>query len=151
MNELHKHFNSFQNYKRINNIKTINDNAGIKPVKVSKDLFKLLEASKNMDEKYSDRNDISFGRVIGIWKYYMNLNNDLETYMDKENRFPTIEELEEANKHTDINNIILNKKDMTGSWIKNRCRCHCKRLCSRNSVRWVNRKRDKICNDKCWT
>ena len=40
--ELHKLYDIYNNYEGINNIKTINDNAGIKPVKVNKDLIDLI-------------------------------------------------------------------------------------------------------------
>lgn len=47
----------------------INRNAGIKPVKVSSELFKLIERSKQISELTDGAFDISYSSMDNIWKY----------------------------------------------------------------------------------
>ncbi|MFD0796900.1 FAD:protein FMN transferase [Maribacter chungangensis] len=47
----------------------INDNAGIKPVKVSLELFKLIERSKQISEITNGAFDITFAGMDTIWKF----------------------------------------------------------------------------------
>ena len=51
LKEYHELYDIYNNYPGINNIKTINDNAGIKPVKVDKRIIHLLKFSKNITKK----------------------------------------------------------------------------------------------------
>ena len=45
--ELHRLYDIYNDYEGINNIKTINDNAGIKPVKVDREIIDLVVFAKN--------------------------------------------------------------------------------------------------------
>ena len=106
---LHKLYTHFDDYEGINNIKTINDNAGIEPVKVDKDLFDLIKFSKDLTENYSDKTDMAFGPVLDVWHRYREdgLKNPDSA------KVPTMEELEKAKQHIDINKVILNEEDST--------------------------------------
>lgn len=108
--ELHKYYDKYNNYEGVNNIKTINDNAGIRPVKVDKEIIDLIKFSKNMYEKTGIlKTNIAYGAVINIWSAYRD-----EAEVNPENaRIPTIEELERASKHTDINKVILDEENST--------------------------------------
>ena len=44
-------FDIYNSYEGLNNIKTINDNAGIAPVKVDKDIIELLNLAKDLYTK----------------------------------------------------------------------------------------------------
>lgn len=101
--ELHKLFDRYNNYEGINNIKTINDNAGIKPVKVDREIIDLINFSKEMYFNNKQRTNIAFGSVLDVWAKYRD-----EAELDPNNaKIPSIEELEAANKHTDINKVIV--------------------------------------------
>lgn len=113
LNDLHKKFNSYEGYEGINNVYTINQEAGQNPVKVSDELFNLINQSIDFYHKYSDRNDISFGNVTKIWKDYSSLNAKEDLGLPTEDRLPKIEELEESNSHTNIDNIVLDQKEKT--------------------------------------
>lgn len=106
---LHKLYDIYNDYEGINNVKTINDNAGKTPVKVDKDIIELLKFSKEMAEKYSDQTNIAFGSVLKIWHDY---REEALKEPDKA-KIPTMEELQEAAKHTDINKVIINEEDGT--------------------------------------
>lgn len=107
---LHKLYDNYKNYEGINNVKTINDNAGKDPVKVDKDLFDLIKFSKENYEKTLGKVNIAMGSVLRIWHDVRENNEGVE---ESKTIIPTQKELEEANKYTDINAIELNEKDMS--------------------------------------
>lgn len=63
-------FDTFETYKDLNNIKTINDNAGIKPVEVDPLIIQLLLDSKQWSEKTNGLFDPTMGPVLKIWHKY---------------------------------------------------------------------------------
>ncbi len=105
---LHKLYSTYDNFENVNNAKMINDMAGIKPVKVDKDLFDLIKLSKENYKKYNQKTNIAFGSVTDLWKKYR--DNALEK---KVIAIPSQKELEENNKHTNIDDIILDEKNST--------------------------------------
>lgn len=107
---LHKLYDNYRNYDGVNNVKTINDNAGKEPVKVDKDLFELIKFSKDNYKNTLGKVNIAMGSVLEIWHDVREKNEGLD---ESETTIPSQAELEEANKHTDINSIVLNEKDMT--------------------------------------
>lgn len=106
---LHKLYDIYNDYDGVNNVKTINDNAGKSPVKVDKDIIDLIKFSKEMAEKYSDKTNIAFGSVLKIWHDYRE-----KALENPENaKVPNMEELQEAARHTDINKVIINEENST--------------------------------------
>lgn len=101
-------FDIYNDYDNINNIKTINDNAGIKPVKVDREIIELITAGKDAYEKTNGTVNIALGSVLKIWHNYREnaLNNGVYA-------IPSTEELSEANKHTDINSVIVDEENST--------------------------------------
>ena len=96
--ELHKLYDKYNDYEGINNIKTINDNAGVKPVKVSKDIIDLIIFSKNLYDEVGTETNIAMGSVLKIWHDYRE-----EGESDPINaKIPPMEELLAASEHTDI-------------------------------------------------
>ena len=63
----HQLFDIYNNYEGINNLKTINDNAGIAPVKVNPDIIELLQISKEMNEMSNQEFDVTYGSVLKVW------------------------------------------------------------------------------------
>lgn len=80
----------------------INTNAGIKPVEVSWELFKLIERSVQISELTNGAFDISFTALDEIWKLDGSMN-----------AMPTKGEIKETTLKTGYKNIILNSKDQT--------------------------------------
>ena len=107
--ELHKLYDRYNDYEGINNVKTINDNAGVKPVKVEKELLDLITFSLEMYEKTGEETNIAMGAVLKIWSEYRD-----EAEMDPDNaKIPPIDILIEANKHTDINKVKVDIENST--------------------------------------
>ncbi len=106
---LNKYYDIYNNYKNVNNIKTINDMAGRKPVKVSKEIIDLLLFSKEWYYKTGKVVNIAFGSVLSIWHDYRN-----EGLLDPNKaRIPNNKLLQEAFKKTDIEKIIVDKSKST--------------------------------------
>jgi thiamine biosynthesis lipoprotein len=107
--ELHKLYDIYNDYNGINNIKTINDNAGIKPVKVDQKIIDLLKFAKNAYDLTSGQMNVAFGAVTSVWHDYREDGTN-----DPDNaKLPPMELLKEKNTHTDINKVIINEKDST--------------------------------------
>lgn len=80
----------------------INKNAGIKPVKVSSELFKLIERCKQISELTDGAFDISYSSMDKIWKFDGTMT-----------KMPTAEEIKESVDKVGYEKIILNKEDLT--------------------------------------
>ena len=104
LQNLHKLFDIYNNYENMNNLKTVNDNAGIKPVIVDKKLLDLIEYGKNAYSLTDGNLNIAMGSVLKIWHTCReNANNgNLPS-------IPSFETLNLASKNTDINSIIIDK------------------------------------------
>ncbi|MDD2417731.1 MAG: FAD:protein FMN transferase [Oscillospiraceae bacterium] len=109
LKEYHQLYDIYNEYDGINNIKTINDNAGKSPVKVDKRIIDLINFSKEVYTKTSGKCNIAMGSVLKIWHEYRESGMD-----DPENAaLPTKEELTAAARHTDINGIVIDQKAST--------------------------------------
>ncbi len=77
---LHKLYDKYNEYDGINNIKTINENAGIAPVEVDPFIIDLLNVSKFWYDNGYQLLDVSFGSVLKVWHNYreqgLDANND---------------------------------------------------------------------------
>ena len=63
-------FDIYNTYDGINNLKTINDNAGIKPVEVDPVIISLLKEAKNFYEWSNGEFDITIGALLKVWHTY---------------------------------------------------------------------------------
>ncbi|MDO5688684.1 MAG: FAD:protein FMN transferase [Tissierellia bacterium] len=106
---LHKIFDNYQNYDGVSNVKTLNDNAGKDPIVVDKELIDLIQLSRDYTKKYSDKTNIALGAVLGIWHQYREegLANPQEA------KIPTLEELNEAAQHVNLNDVKIDSKKST--------------------------------------
>ncbi len=104
----HQLFDIYNSYEGINNIKTINDNAGVKPVVVDKKIIDFLLFCNDM-QKESDKVNIAMGSVLSIWhdKRTEALDNPLTAVL------PDEEVLKEAALHTDFSKIHIDEENST--------------------------------------
>lgn len=109
LNYYNQLFDKYESYDHVNNVKTINDNAGKKAVKVDKPLIDLLELSIERYEKISQKVNIAFGSVINIWHDY---REKAESHGGVGN-VPSDGELKKANQHTSLESIKIDKKAQT--------------------------------------
>jgi thiamine biosynthesis lipoprotein len=102
-------YDIYNDYEGVNNIKTINDNAGIAPVEVDDEIINLLKFSKEMYDLTDGRVNIAMGSVLSIWhehREYGSENPERAT-------LPKLEELQEANAHTNIDDLIIDEEAHT--------------------------------------
>ena len=103
--EYHKLYDIYNDYDGVVNVKTINDNAGTAPVQVDDKILGMLELARQMYDTTSGKLNIAMGSVLNIWHNYREAAEAAET--DADNKLPTMEELEAAAQHCDINNVII--------------------------------------------
>lgn len=66
----HQLFDIYNTYPNINNVKTINDHAGIEPVKVDKAIIEMLKLAKEMNQMSHGEFDVTYGSVLKVWHNY---------------------------------------------------------------------------------
>ena len=106
LEEYHQLTDIYHNYEGVNNVRTINKNAGAEPVKTDEKLIKLLEYSKEMCAFTDGLCNIAMGSVLSIWHDYREQGID-----DPENaELPPLEELRRSAEHCNINDIVIDKE-----------------------------------------
>lgn len=111
-----REFDRYNNYEGINNLKTVNDNAGKKPVKVTDDLFDLIELTLEREKTISSKVNIAMGPAIDLWSRYRDAHLDggeSEALFKYGHALPTQEELDALKPLMDTSKIILNKEQKT--------------------------------------
>ncbi len=102
-------YDIYREYDGINNLATVNKNAGISPVRVDRRLIELVEFSIDAYTLTDGKVNIAMGSVLSLW------HDARENSAVTENNTPppTEQELREAYKHTNINDIIIDTENMT--------------------------------------
>ena len=107
--DYHKLYDIYNNYEGINNLKTINDNAGIAPVKVDQRIIDLLKFAKEMHAKTNGNTNVALGAVLRIWSDYRNAGIDDPMAAE----LPPMEDLQAATAHIDIDKVIIDEAAST--------------------------------------
>lgn len=107
---LHKLYDRYNDYEGVNNLKTINDQAGKEAVKVDDDLYNVIKFSLDNFEKTDGKVNIAMGSVLRLWHDVRMQNEGAE---EKDIVLPKEEDLLEASKHMDIEKVILDDKEKT--------------------------------------
>lgn len=109
LKEYHQLYDIYHDYDGIANLKTINDKAGIEPVKVDQRIIEMLDFSIEMYDDTDGMVNIAMGSVLELWHEYRTAGLD-----DPANaEIPPMNLLEEANQHTDISKIIIDHEAST--------------------------------------
>lgn len=105
----HELYDIYNDYDGINNIKTINDNAGIKPVKVDQKIIDLIKFSKEAYDLTDGKTNIALGSVLIMWHDYRERGTEDPEHAS----LPPMNELKKRAEHTNIDDVILNEEDST--------------------------------------
>ena len=107
--EYHQLFDIYNDYEGINNLKTINDNAGIAPVVVDQKIMDLLKDCKAYYELTGGKVNVAMGSVLYLWHVARNdgINDPVHAAL------PDAEALKEAAEHTDMGNVIIDEAAST--------------------------------------
>ncbi len=101
----HQLFDIYKDYEGINNLKTINDNAGIAPVKVDGKIIALLKDCKVYYTATGGKVNAAMGSVLSLWHEARE-----DGYDDPANAYlPDQAALEEAAQHTDLNAVVIDE------------------------------------------
>ena len=108
----HKLFDIYFEYSGINNIRTINKNAGKNPVKVDRELVDFLAFCKELYTLTGGKTNIMLGSVLEIWHDARENASDDSGYLSPD-ELPTAAELESANAHTSIDLLLIDEEECT--------------------------------------
>ena len=105
----HQLFDIYNTYEGVNNIKTINDQAGIAPVKVDPVLIGFLQDCKDYYNATGGVVNVAMGSVLSLWHETRN-----DGINDPENaKLPDAEALKEAAKHCSFDTVIIDEEYST--------------------------------------
>ena len=105
----HQLFDIYNDYEGVNNLKTVNDQAGIAPVKVDKAIIDLLTNCRDFYELTSGRVNVAMGSILSLWHVARNRG-----ISDPANAaLPNSEELEQAAEHIRFEEILIDEAAST--------------------------------------
>lgn len=107
--EYHQLFDIYNVYEGMNNLKTVNDNAGLRPVQVDRRIIALLLDCREYYDATDGLVNVAMGSVLRLW-------HEVRTagLADPENaRLPDGAALEAAAEHTDWKNVIIDAEKAT--------------------------------------
>ena len=105
----HQLFDIYNDYEGLNNLKTVNDNAGITPVVVDRAIIDLLLDCKEYYELTGGLVNVAMGSVLVLWHEARNdgLNDIANAYL------PDSEKLTAAAEHTDFSCVVIDEEAST--------------------------------------
>lgn len=105
----HRLFDIYNGYEEMNNLKTVNDMAGVGPVKVDSAVIDLLKDCRVYYELTGGRVNVAMGSVLKLWHdaRTAGLNDPVNA------KLPDMAKLEEAAKHCSFDSIVINEAAST--------------------------------------
>lgn len=105
-------FDIYNSYEGVNNLKTVNDNAGIQPVKVDEDIIDMLKMAKQFYTWSDGEFDVTIGSLLNVWHTYR--EDGIKKNEDGEKgSLPSEEELQEAAAHKGWDHVIIDENNST--------------------------------------
>ncbi len=105
----HQLFDIYESYSGMNNVRTINKNAGIAPVQVDDEILELLEFSRKEYEKTGGKVNVAMGGVLLIWHEYRQTG----IKNPEQAQLPSMQALEKAAKHMDMDKVCIDRQKGT--------------------------------------
>ena len=105
----HQLFDIYNDYEGINNLKTVNDNAGVAPVVVDRAIIDLLLSCKEYYELSGGLVNVAMGSVLVLWHEARNdgLDDMANAYL------PDSEKLAAAAEHMDFSQVVIDEAAST--------------------------------------
>ena len=105
----HQLFDIYNEYEGLNNLKTVNDNAGIAPVEVDQAIIDLLNDCKRYHELTVGMVNPAMGSVLALWHEARDdgINDPAHAYL------PASEQLAEAATHMDPDAVVIDEAAST--------------------------------------
>ena len=107
--EYHQLFDIYNSYDGINNLKTVNDNAGIAPVVVDSRIIALLKDCSAYYELTGGMVNPAMGSVLQLWHVARNdgINDPANAYL------PEAESLQQAAQHMNFDAVVIDEAAST--------------------------------------
>ncbi len=107
--EYHRLFDIYNSYDGLNNLKTVNDNAGIVPVAVDSRIIALLKDCRDYYEATGGRVNAAMGSVLALWHETRNAGiNDPANA-----KVPELARLQAASAHADFQTVLIDEEAST--------------------------------------
>ena len=105
----HQLFDIYEEYPGINNLKTVNDRAGVAPVTVDQKIIAMLQDCKNYYAATDGLVNVAMGSVLRLWHEAREdgINDPLNAYL------PEKTALEEGAKHMDFDQVVIDEAAST--------------------------------------
>ena len=109
LQSFHQLFDIYHDYEDINNLKTINDHAGIAPVKVDRKIIDLLLDCNAYYELTGGKVNVAMGGVLRLWHEARTdgVNDPVNA------KLPDIDALKEAAQHASIDAVVIDEDAST--------------------------------------
>ena len=109
MYELHRLYDVYHSYEGVNNLRTINENAGVSPVEVSRDIIGMLLIARESYELSGGAVNAALGAVLRIWHDYREdgIKNPGAASL------PPMDLLRAAAENTDMNDLVIDEENCT--------------------------------------
>ena len=105
-------FDIYNDYEGINNLKTVNDNAGIAPVEVDPLIIDMLTRAKMFYDLSQNEFDVTQGSLLKVWHNYRTEGIDLNTE-GKYGPVPSLDELQAAHTKGGWDTVIIDEENST--------------------------------------
>ena len=105
----HQLFDIYQEYEGMNNLKTVNDQAGIAPVTVDSTIIQLLLDCQEYYQLTDGKVNVAMGSVLSLW--HEARNDGLRD--PRTAKLPDTQKLTDAAAHTDIQDLIIDEEAST--------------------------------------
>lgn len=105
----HRLFDIYHDYEGINNLKTVNDQAGIAPVKVDRAIIDLLTDCREFYDLTDGRVNVAMGSILSLWHEARNRGISDPAHA----ALPDMAELESAAEHIRLEQIVIDEAAST--------------------------------------
>ena len=112
LSHYHELFDIYYEYSGVNNICTINKNAGKAPVKVDAELIDFLLYCKELYALTRGKTNVMLGSVLSIWHDCREAADENDGYLDP-SELPTAHELQAAAAHTSMDALEIDREAST--------------------------------------
>ena len=112
-NKYNQWFDKYNDYEGVNNIKTINDNAGKQKVTVEQPIIDLLLLAKEYTEITNGTFDITMGNTMVLWHNYRDQGEQINLSGSDDVPLPTTKELQESAKHAGWKYVEIDDENNT--------------------------------------
>ena len=107
---LGKLYDRFYEYTGVNNVRTINQNAGVAPVAVEPELLEMLLFAKEMCQRSGGKVNIAMGPPLELWHSYRERYSGMALPADTPDAYPSMEALQAANRHSHLDKVIIDRE-----------------------------------------